>query len=66
MTSGIYSMLQVYQQVTILVDTYLISTIYHQPLLYVVLQYSKLYFTKIFIKLHWQFHFLHYDQIKFA
>ena len=32
-TRGIYSMLQVY-----LIETYLISTIYHQPLLYVVHQ----------------------------
>ena len=37
-TRGIYSMSQVYLQVTILVETGLISTIYHQPLLYVVLQ----------------------------
>ena len=31
MTRGIYSMLQVYLQVTILVETYLISTIYCKP-----------------------------------
>ena len=34
-------MLQVYLLVTILIETYLISTIYHQPLLYVVLKYQN-------------------------
>ena len=32
---------QVYLQVTILFEIYPISTIYHQPLLYVVLQYGS-------------------------
>ena len=37
LTRGIYFLLQVYLLVTILIETYLISTIYHQPLCYVVL-----------------------------
>ena len=32
--------------VTILIETYLISTIYHQPLSYVVLQYLRQFFGK--------------------
>ena len=39
LTRGTYSMLQVYLLVTILIETFQISKIYHQPLLNVLLQY---------------------------
>ena len=40
LTRGIYTMLQVHLRVTNLIEAYLISTIYHQHILYVVLQHT--------------------------